>query len=211
MGDAGEMHMAADGYVALTPVGHGRTNVSLVVPAAYVATVRGGGERLMMTWLASHPHLAARFGTAQRSSRVRAIGPFASRARRSWAPGAALVGDAADFLDPVTGEGIYAALRGGELLAPFAADAARAHSARDADASLAAYDRAQRSEFRSKRIVGHCVGLAVAHQWIFDHAARVLAQRQEMADLWVGVAGDVVPPRELLRPGFLLGLVGRFS
>jgi non-specific serine/threonine protein kinase len=56
---------------------------------------------------------------------VRAIGPFAQQARRPWAPGAALVGDAADFFDPFTGEGIYAGLRGGELLAPFAAEAAR--------------------------------------------------------------------------------------
>jgi hypothetical protein len=42
---------------------------------------------------------------------------------------------------------------------------------------------------------------------ILNHVARTLARRRDMADLLVGVAGDFVPPREVLRPGFLLGLL----
>jgi hypothetical protein len=40
-----------------------------------------------------------------------------------------------------------------------------------------------------------------------NHAARVLSRRRDMADLLVGVTGDFVPPREVLRPGYLVRLL----
>jgi len=208
IGAAGEMHVASNGYVGMADVGGGLTNVALVVPAAVMATAHHGAERFLLGWLTGHPHLAARFIDARMRGAVRTSGPFATHARRTWAPGAALVGDAADFFDPFTGEGIYTALRGGELLAPFAAAAVEARSPRDADASLRAYARAHGAEFRGKRIVEQMIGVAVAYPAVFDRAARVLARRQEMADLLIGVVGDFVPPREVLRPRFLFDLFG---
>jgi flavin-dependent dehydrogenase len=137
---------------------------------------------------------------------VLVTGPFASHARRAWAPGAALVGDSAGFFDPFTGEGIYAALRGGELLAPFAIAALGAERARDADAALAAYERARRAEFQGKWIVERLIGAAVAFAPAINYFARTLEARKDMADLLVGVTGDFVPAREVLRPGYLLNL-----
>jgi hypothetical protein len=40
-----------------------------------------------------------------------------------------------------------------------------------------------------------------------NRAARGLAARRDLADLLVGVTGDFVPAREVLRPAFLLQLV----
>jgi flavin-dependent dehydrogenase len=117
------------------------------------------------------------------------------------------VGDAADFFDPFTGEGMYAGLRGGELLAPFVIDALAAGTDQGADVALAAYDSARRAEFSGKWLVEKLVGAAVSSTAILNHVARTLARRRDMADLLVGVAGDFVPPREVLRPGFLLGLL----
>ena len=48
---------------------------------------------------------------------VMVTGPFDAMCRRSTTDGALLVGDAADFFDPFTGEGICTALRGAELAA----------------------------------------------------------------------------------------------
>ena len=135
-----------------------------------------------------------------------ATGPFASHARRAWAPGAALVGDAADFFDPFTGEGIYAALRGGELLAPFALAALGAATARAADDALAGYERARRAEFAGKWIVERLISAAVRFAPAINHFARTLSARKDMADLLVGVTGDYVPAREVLRPGYLFNL-----
>lgn len=205
---AGEMHVTSNGYVGLADVGQGRTNVALVVPAAVMATASDGAERFLLDWLLRLPHLAARFSSARIVGGVRATGPFGSQAKRAWAPGAALVGDAAEFFDPFTGEGVYSALRGGELLAPFVQEAARAPSHIAADAALRQYGAAHRAEFRGKRIVEQMIGVAVAYPAVFNRAAGVLAKRQEMADLLIGVVGDFVPPRKVLDPRYLFTLFG---
>ena len=135
-----------------------------------------------------------------------ATGPFASHARRAWAPGAALVGDAADFFDPFTGEGIYSALRGGEMLAPFALEALGAATTRDADGALRAYHAARKAEFRGKWIVEKLINAAVSNAPAINYFARTLEARKDMADLLVGVTGDFVPAAEVLRLGYLLNL-----
>lgn len=207
IGDVGEMHVERDGYIGLADVGHGETNVAIVVPADRGRQIAAARNGFFDRWIAARPHLAPRFDGAERVSAVRITGPFASRARRAWAPGAALVGDAADFFDPFTGEGMYAGLRGGELLAPFVLASLAATSPREADTALEGYDAARKAEFGGKWMVEKLVGATVASPAVFNHIARTLARRKDMADLLVGVAGDFVPPREVLRPGFLLGLL----
>ena len=207
VGEYGEMHVDREGYLGMADVGGGVTNVAVVVPAANVASQESRTD-ILADWVAKRDHLAPRFARATRSGEIRATGPFASLARRAWAPGAALVGDAADFFDPFTGEGVYAALRGGELLAPFIADAlASPRSNGSGDRALAAYDRARRLEFRDKWRVERLVGAAVAFPFLANGAVRALSRRQDMADLLVGVAGDFVPASTVLRPGFILSLL----
>ena len=207
VGERGEMHVEREGYLGIADVGGGVTNVALVVPASRVRARGGDPSQLLDAWLRRSGQLAGRFDTAERVSKVMATGPFASAVRRAWAPGAALVGDAADFFDPFTGEGIYAALRGGEMLAPFALESLAASSSRHADRALAAYDRARRAEFRGKWMVERLIAAAVAFPPLINHAANVLSRRKDMADLLVGVAGDFVPASEVLRPGYLLRLL----
>jgi len=203
IGARGEMHVQHDGYLGLADVGGGLTNVALVVPARSARAAAGNADGFVRDWLARHPHLWARFAQAERVSPVRATGPFASHATRAWAPDAALVGDAADFFDPFTGEGIYAALRGGELVAPYVAEALQARTARASAHVLRAYDRERVRTFAGKWRVEKLIGLAVTFPALMNHAARVLSRRTDLADLLIGVTGDFVPAREVLRPGVL--------
>jgi flavin-dependent dehydrogenase len=207
MTEHGEMHVEDDGYVGLANVGDGVTNVALVMPVWRARAARGRSAAFLDGWLRSRMQLAPRFAGAERISPVRATGPFAQRARRAWASGAALVGDAADFYDPFTGEGIFAALRGGEMLAPFVDRAISARNVRDADAALTEYDAARTSEFSGKWKVERLVALAVASPTLMNRAARTLSRRKEMADLLVGVAGDFVPPRKVLSLRYLSRLL----
>ncbi|MFN8573395.1 MAG: NAD(P)/FAD-dependent oxidoreductase [Gemmatimonadaceae bacterium] len=204
----GEMHVAprGRGYLGLAPVGGGLVNVAVVVPTARKDEIRGHALRFLQVWIDALPHLATRFANARPQGSVLAVGPFNSRASVAWQPGLALVGDAADFYDPFTGEGIYAALRGGELLSLYATEAVRATNARSADIALAAYDRARKHEFSGKWRVERLIGLAVEYPALLNRVARSLHAQPDMADLLVGVAGDFVPPRQVLRLPFLLRL-----
>jgi flavin-dependent dehydrogenase len=216
LGEVGEMHVERDGYLGIAPLGEGIANVAVVVPAARGREIaERGALDFLERWIARRAQLAPRFAGAERVSPLMATGPFAASVHRAWAPGAALVGDAADFFDPFTGEGIYAAMRGAELLAPLAADGARAvgagrastRAALSADRALAEYERRRVETFRGKWAVERMVGVAVAVPVLMNRAARALAKRRDMADLLVGVTGDFVPPREVLRPGFVARLL----
>ena len=208
MTDFGEMHVEREGYAGFADVGHGLTNVAVVVPRASVReNVAGNASAFLAQWIAARPHLAPRMAHAERATPVRVTGPFAVHASRAWGRGVALVGDAADFFDPFTGEGIYAALRGGELLAPYALASLAAERPRDADAALRAYDRARHRAFRGKWAIERLVALAVGAPALLDRAAATLEASPAMANLLVGVAGDFVPAREVLRPGYLAKLI----
>jgi menaquinone-9 beta-reductase len=203
--DMGEMHVDYDGYFGMVDVGAGLMNVAVVVPMSRAREIGDNKTEFFEQWIAARPHLAERFTHAQRISPVRATGPFATSTRHAWSPGAALVGDAADFFDPFTGEGIYAALRGGELLAPRIAEALREKST-DERRILTSYDTARKQEFGGKWKLERIVGMAIAHPYFMNNAAKVLSRRKDMADLIVGVAGDFIPPRIVLNPRFLFNL-----
>ena len=203
----GEMHVDAEGYLGLAEVGHGVTNVGIVIPMSRAAQVSGDREGFVKQWIASRPHLAPRFADAEQVTPVRATGPFNSVAARAYVPGAALVGDAADFFDPFTGEGVYAALRGGEILAPYVAEALKANG--DGGGGLNAlrgYEAARHKEFGGKWKLERIIGMSIAFPSLMNHAARALASRKDMADLLVGVAGDFVPAEVVLNPRFLFDL-----
>ena len=122
------------------------------------AARRAGGWRRSCSRRSGVPR-AARAGRGRRAGpagaghrTVRRAGPAGSTA-----DGAALVGDAADFFDPFTGEGIYSALRGAELLAETAVAALGAAGPVTA-ADLAAYRRARRRAFAGKWAVERLIG-----------------------------------------------------
>ncbi len=203
VGEHAEMHVERGGYVGIADVGNGLTTVALVVRAELARDASGDRAAFLDRWIAARAHLAPRFARAERVTPVVATGPFASHTRRAWLPGVALVGDAADFFDPFTGEGIYAALRGGEMLAGAAQRALAGRTPADSDAELGSYDAARRAEFGGKWIVEKAIGAVVGSVPLINRAARNLSVRKDLADLLAGVTGDFVPARTVVNLGYL--------
>ncbi len=207
----GEMHVTANGYVGIADVGHGVTNIAVVVPAQHARAARASADAFLYGVVARWPNRITH-RAAQQITPVRVTGPFASHARRAGLPGAMLVGDAADFFDPFTGEGIFAALRGGELLAPFVSQMIESRgspSSRTEGDIVSAYQSARQQTFGGKWRVERLIGRAVSSPTLMNNAARVISTDRQFADLLIGVTGDFVPPSALLNPRHLLRLCGR--
>ncbi|HKU62413.1 MAG TPA: NAD(P)/FAD-dependent oxidoreductase [Gemmatimonadales bacterium] len=199
--ESAELFVGAAGYVGLNPIGGGTTNVALVLPRARVAEARGRAEGFFLETVRKFGPVARRIERASVVRPVLATGPFSAWAGRVTADGAALVGDAADFFDPFTGEGIYSALRGAELLAEAASAALeRAGIVRQAD--LAPYRRARRRAFAGKWAVERLIGYGMLVPRLFDRAVARL-ERRGLAHTLIGVTGDFVPARAVLNPSFL--------
>ncbi len=204
----GELHVGADGYVGLGPIGGGVTTVALVVPLARVQRRARDFRADFFTELERYPGLAGRFDRRRMVREVLATGPFAQWSRRPVADGALLVGDAADFFDPFTGQGIYAALRGAEL----AADSLIPRLTGGADAPISAttlepYVRARRREFAGKWALERLIGVGVGWPALTNRVVSRLARRPDLADLVVGATGNFVPAHRVLAPGVLARLL----
>ena len=141
----GEMHVRGGHYIGVAPVPGGLTNVCLVRewhagdspldPRAAIAEA-----------LASDALLRDRFRDAPMVTTPTVLGPLAVDAARTPPDGLLLAGDAAGFIDPMTGDGLRFAIRGAELSAGAALDAL-AHGWDGVHARLA---QARRREFAAK-------------------------------------------------------------
>lgn len=205
MADRAEMHVSGQGYVGLNAIGGGVTNVALVVPQARAALAAGRAEAYFMAELERFPGIRGRVQRERIVREVLVTGPFAARARHVTTPGALLVGDAADFFDPFTGEGICAALTGAELAAQSVSGALGSPAA--TDRALIDYRHARWRRFAGKWAVERLIGYAMTVPGLFDHAVARIGRRRGMADTLVGVTGAMLPARAVLNPFFLARMV----
>lgn len=203
--DYGEMHVGPVGYCGVAPLGAGVANVAMVLPAGRVAQIGTRVADFFMETLTAFEGIGSRLADARLLGPVQRTGPLAFRARRLAVNGALLVGDAAAFYDPFTGQGIYKALRSARLAAAVVVDALSADDM--TQNRLRAYERAYRREFRAVFAVEELVQRLLGHPALLCRALRRLAEHPQMADTLVGVTGDVLPPRRVLTPAFLRRLV----
>jgi len=201
----GEMHVGRGGYGGLAPLEDGLTNVAFVSPAGRVAGRESGMREYFEAGIAGLPRMAERLAGARMEGAVRGVGPMAHRATRVAGDGYLLVGDAASFLDPFTGEGIYAALRAAELAAPVASAALRRGAV--TAASLAPYGAARRRVFTAKGAVCWIVQGFIHHPPLMDYVTRRLDERPPLGRQLASVLGNIGPAAPALSPLFLARLL----
>jgi menaquinone-9 beta-reductase len=147
IGDKVEIHLFPGGYAGVVGLGDGTVNLCLAVDKRRLPRERGA-EYLFAEVLPRNPYLADILQRSARASELRSVYPVYFPPRRSIGERALLVGDAARVSEPVTGEGIYFAMRSGLLAAKTIDLAFRCGDF--AVHRLAGYERACRRAFRSR-------------------------------------------------------------
>ena len=136
-----------------------------------------------------------------------ASGPFDWPMRAPAADALLLVGDAAGYYDPLTGQGIFRALRSAELAADAIDSALR--KGRVSGAALRTYVLRHRVAFSPGSAVQRAVEAVISRPFLRELAVGRLAQRPDALRVLVGVTGDGAPVRSLLGLAFLGALVQR--
>jgi len=178
--DFGHMLVGRRGYVGVAPLDdHGRLSVGLVggMPRGRV----GASSALLEAGLSEYPELHQRLRQGRLISPVQGVGPMATRARECGGPGYRLVGDAAGFFDPFTGEGIFRALRSAELVATATCPAS--------------YAQSRRRAFSAKERLVALIQVVVQTPRLMDLAVERLQRRPQVARDLGSVLGDLMPPR----------------
>ncbi|MCU1382147.1 MAG: hypothetical protein JWL71_844 [Acidobacteria bacterium] len=171
----GEMHVRRGHYIGIAPLRGGLTNVCLVKPSFAGDATLGHPAVLLTSALAADPALRDRAAAARLIGSPVVLGPLAVDVRHEAIDGLLLAGDAAGFIDPITGDGLRFATHGAELAAASALQALE-HGWTGVHHQLA---RARRHAFAAK--------------WAFNRGLRALVASPLGVDT-AAVGARIAPP-----------------
>ena len=198
------MHLPTDGSDACCGFGapsgpDGARNVNIVVPISEASAIAGNQQEYFDERLRrSFPEVWERLQGGRQIGSLRGVGCFGHTTRHAAHGGALLVGDAATFINPFTGEGVYFALRGACLAADAIETALRASDT--SYAMLRRYERARRRDLSPRyRLCDAVQRLVHSPAWL-AWAAERLRRSSDLTDRILRTVGDLEPPRELFTP-----------
>lgn len=184
MSASGEMHIRGGEYLGIAPLPGGLANV------CFVSSRRAAWsdpEGLLLSAIERDETIWARFARARRVTPVSVLGPLAVDAPVAGSPGLLLAGDAAGFVDPMTGDGLRFAFAGGRL----AADAAlSALDGGDLVTAWQALTRARASLFARKLRFNRALAAMVDHPAAVGIASASARVAPFFVRRIIAVAGD---------------------
>lgn len=205
-GDLGgfvEMYVGSGAYFALNPLGMDRTNVMVVVPQDALTQWSADVDEGVRGKAAELGHGHRSFAGATRIGERVSTGPLAHEVRAPIAPGVILAGDAAGFMNPFTGQGVYLALMGA-IAASDAIIAAVADRAAEGHA-FARYANDRTRDFAARKCLSAMISLLIDIPPLARRAvARLHRFPQAGAALLDAVAGARSP-----RSAFHPAVIGR--
>jgi 2-polyprenyl-6-methoxyphenol hydroxylase-like FAD-dependent oxidoreductase len=196
-----EMHVDRGTYFALNPLPGALTNVMVVVREKQLATWSQAVDEGVRGAAATLGGGRRSFDGAERVGARATIGPLEFGVRAVTQPGALLVGDAAGFLNPFTGQGVFLALRGG-IDAAVAIDDVLTGRASE-EVAFAGYAAQRTRDFERRRKLARVVDLLVDVPFLARRASARLRRFPELGEhlmnaLSGGVASQRAPSPALL-------------
>jgi geranylgeranyl reductase family protein len=197
----GKMLVGNKTYCGVAPVGRDEVSVALVVPEKLKRSGQSTSE-FFAEQLTLIPTLSQTLGEAERTARIYGVSPLARRSNPVAGRGYLLVGDSAGYVDPLTGEGVFRALRGADLAAASIQVALHRR-----DRFPIEYGGLRERELGKKERVTSVVQLFLRHRKGFNYALRRLDASPKSSQLFSDVLGDYRPAADALHPRYLLSLL----
>jgi menaquinone-9 beta-reductase len=187
-GTHGEMHLGPLGQVGLAPLGGGEVNLNLLLsePGRRLLQLRSPGA-LMRAALRATPSLRPRTADAQLGPMM-TTGSLPQKSSSVIDDGLALVGDAAGFCDPFTGEGMCFALQGAEALGATIAELPRSGAWSMGD--LRSYAGAYRARFGAKRRLGEALQILLQRKALAERLVALVGSSRPLSRFLVAMTGD---------------------
>lgn len=204
--DIGELYIGSDRYCGVAYLPGGVANVTIALERSALRGWRGALKGSYWTTLATFPGLAGRLARARPAAGFVTSGPLGSFRRRSVWGRVVLIGDAAAHIDPLTGQGVYLALRGAELAAG-AVTRALTRGAEVAEA-FRVYDLGWGREFGPVAFVSRLLQYLAFRPAVIRRALRRMAAHPDLGARLINVVGNAAAPGSVLRPGFVTRILG---
>ena len=171
-------------------------NVNIVVPLTEAPHMAGRRQAYFEERLrVSFPQVWEWVRDAVPVGPLQSVGCFGHHTARASDNGAVLVGDAATFINPFTGEGVFFALRGAQLAAQTVGTAlAQGNVSRRV---LGAYDAARRTELLPRYRLCDAVQRVVHSPALLGWASERLRRSEPLTETLLRTVGDLARPADL--------------
>ncbi|PIP91729.1 MAG: hypothetical protein COW01_16345 [Bdellovibrionales bacterium CG12_big_fil_rev_8_21_14_0_65_38_15] len=183
------------GYIGINPISENEDNLSWV-----------GDQEVFKTWknkddlikeMLKHPRLKKLYGSNPQYGEITSVAKVSQHVSGMVTHNAALIGDAAGFIDPLTGEGMTRAFESTLLLS----HALENHQ--NLALSLKAYQREKKKVTNDKNRLNTIFQFIIKNTAISNFVGFFLAENRRRADIFIGIIGNVYTPLIGLKKMFL--------
>jgi geranylgeranyl reductase family protein len=194
------------GYFWIFPLPNGMSNVGVVMDSQKISDKKVNLKKEMLRLIEEEPSLKTRFAEATLESKIEGWGlPIGSKRRKVSGDNFMLVGDAAYFVDPFSGEGIGNAMYSGMYAAN---QVKRCLEKNDFSADfLKQYDtdiyRVLGQEFQLSRKMQQLLN----YPFLFNTFAKLANRNKRIGELMSSMFLDMNLREKLLSPKFIINLI----
>lgn len=191
----GQMHIFSDGsYAGVNPISPAEVNFSVVCDADQIKNL-GGAKSALNQWISRSRSLSKTFGPITDETITTAF-PLSRQPLELWKDDAGLIGDAAGFIDPLTGEGMTTAFKTASILVD---ELGRAPLPSQ---PLQRYSKRRQHDFRQKETLNRALQIVISQPWLCEVLGWCFSRSALVSSVFIGVIGNVYTP--LQAPGVVV-------
>lgn len=187
----GEMHILKDGsYCGLDPITDDEVNFSIVCDSKKLKEKTA--LEIINESIDQSARLSAMFDLLDKTKKneIKIVSSLKNKNHFIAGNNLAYVGDAAGFIDPLTGEGIYNALLSAHLLAT---NIIENHSI---DTALSNYKKQKKKISFQKNLLNHFFQFLIKRPMLVELTAKYLKKSPRRANHFIGIVGNIHSPVE---------------